>query len=57
MVIVGIGLLVAVDEHSRIFGGQLQSWLVIAIAITALFLARLLWRRRSQSESKRHANE
>ena len=57
MVIVGIALLVAVDKHFRIFGGLLQSWLVIAIVVTALFLARLLWRRRSQSESKGQANE
>jgi len=50
-VIILVAVLVAVDRSLRLSSGRLQSKLVIAVLITALFAGRMLWRRRAGSVS------
>lgn len=54
LVIAVLASLVAIDKHFQLSGGVLQSRLVLAAAMTTLFLIRLVLRR-SAAQSKESA--
>ena len=56
-VIIVIALLVALDKSFRFSGGLLQSRLLIALVILALFVGRLLLRRSPQRNAESKRNE